>query len=1053
MIIVVLAIGIRLSMGPISLGFLTSMIEDSFAANPDGLKLTVADTVLTWSGINHDVTLQIVGLELRDRDQRLMAKLPSADIDLSVKALLTGTLAPTAVALVAPEISIRRAADGTVELGLGGAVAAENRPDDGRSPVSELIALLRRGPGNSESLRHLATLSVVRAHLLIEDEVTLKSWIASDASFELMRGLDGAVALRADVALSSGGEQVSLHIAGAVPAQATQDVTLALNFAGLVPALFDSGGEIIGPAGGIVMPLSGQVALAVDNRGEPRTLSFDVRGGAGGINLPELFPEGLTLDSIGLKGSFDMTASVLRFDALQARRGEFSVDAAGTITIAQAGLGLDLTIRMPKAPIDELGALWPVKLSVNGRRWVMQNIRGGHITNGVFRLKAPPGALDRSEPPGDIFAGDFDLADTSVNYLNGLPPVAHIEGKAHMTVDAIDVAFEAGKVDMGASGIVTLEGGTARVTDFNKQDQTGDISFTASGPARAALALVDRPPLGYAGKMGIDPSRVSGNQATKARFVLPLVADLDLDNLNFTTSSHLTNLGIDKVVGPLSMTAGDITISVDQTKAVGEGKAMLGPTAVALSWSESFTVAPGGVTTRLSASGLVDEKLREQLGMPADRHLTGPLDTTVTLEGRGQSIGAITVAMKLDQAAIDVPELGWSKKAAVPGTLSFRVQMAAQRYKIDALQFKAPALDIAGGTGELTRDGALLRLAVNRARFGRTDLSFDISRPAADQRFQAKLRGAVLDLSEYLARAAPERLPEADRPDPAKPDSLPDFDFDIAIDRILLDDAASLSAFKSNGSHFGGLWRSAVAHGTLGANATFNLTLAPAAGYREFRITSGEAGTWTRLLGIYSDIEGGSLSLVARIDDTKPNRPLTADLDIRDFKLVRTPTLARILTLASLTGIAEAVGGEGISFEALKARVHMESDVMRIEKARAYGTSIGMTLAGTYDTWGRSISVGGTIVPSYGLNRFLGAIPLVGDILTGGEGGGLFAFNYSVVGAIENPDVNVNALSALAPGILRDIVSAVDGSNSAADAAAPPIIEVPQKRQAPPPAK
>lgn len=1053
LIIIVVAVGIRLSMGPISLGFLSSMIEDGFADNPDGLKLSVSDTVLTWSGIRRDVTLQVVGLELRDREDRLMAKLPSADIDLSVKALLTGTLAPSAVTLLAPEVAIRRAADGTVELGLGGALAGERQPGSERTTAAEVIALLRRGPGNSPSMRHLASLSIVQARLRVTDEVTGKTWLAPDAALSLNRREGGAVDLNASLSLTGDGETVDFTLSGRVPARADEDSTLRLQFTNLVPALFDSGGVVFGLATGVVMPLRGHVALTVDPQARPRSVSFDVRADAGGIDVPELFPEGLTLDAFRVAGGFDMASHVLNLEAVEVSRGDFALGVTGAITFAEAGPGLDLTISLPQVPVDDLGTLWPVKLSVNGRRWVMQNIRSGRLVDGVFKLKAAPGALDQEEPPADIAAGEFTIQGSSVNYLNGLPPVTDIDARARMTIDAIDVDFTTGKVDMGEAGLVTLEGGTARVTDFNKQDQTADISFSAGGPARAALALLDRQPLGYAGKLGIDPSRIAGSQATKARFVLPLVANLDLDNLNFNTTTHLTSLGIDKVVGPLSLTGGDLTIKVDQTRAVGEGKANLGPVALNLEWSENFKAPPGGVTTRLSASGIVDEKLREQLGVTTAPRLTGPLDTTITLEGRGQNIGGIDVKLGLDRAAIELPEVGWSKKASVPGSLSFRVVPADQRYRIEGLQFKAPDLDVTGGTGEVTRDGAVTHFAVTRARLGRSDLSFNLSRPAPDKRFQARLRGAALDLTAYLAMAAPERLPESERPDPARPDGLPDFDFDIAIDRVLLDQAGSMSRFKATGSHFAGRWRQAAASGVLGDRANFSLTLVPSGSTREFRVVSGEAGVLARLIGGYSDVEGGTLRLVARIDDSKPNRPLAAELEVRDFKIARAPTLARILTLASLTGIAEAMSGEGISFEALKATVHQESDVMRVEKARAYGDSIGLTLAGTYDTWSRSISVGGTIVPSYSLNSFLSSIPLVGDILTGGEGGGLFAFNYSVVGAIESPEVSVNALSALAPGILRDIVSAVDGSNSAADAAAPPVIEVPQKRQAVPPAQ
>ena len=64
----------------------------------------------------------------------------------------------------------------------------------------------------------------------------------------------------------------------------------------------------------------------------------------------------------------------------------------------------------------------------------------------------------------------------------------------------------------------------------------------------------------------------------------------------------------------------------------------------------------------------------------------------------------------------------------------------------------------------------------------------------------------------------------------------------------------------------------------------------------------------------------------------------------------------------------------------------------------------------------------GTMIPAYALNSVFGHIPLLGEIFTGGEkGGGVFAATYRMTGPIEEPMVSVNPLSALAPGILRNV--------------------------------
>jgi hypothetical protein len=82
---------------------------------------------------------------------------------------------------------------------------------------------------------------------------------------------------------------------------------------------------------------------------------------------------------------------------------------------------------------------------------------------------------------------------------------------------------------------------------------------------------------------------------------------------------------------------------------------------------------------------------------------------------------------------------------------------------------------------------------------------------------------------------------------------------------------------------------------------------------------------------------------------------------------------------------------------------------------------MGITLEGAIDTANSAINLEGTVVPAYTLNSFIGSIPLLGNLLVGKRGEGVFAVTYGVVGPLENPKVLVNPLSALAPGVLRNM--------------------------------
>ena len=92
-----------------------------------------------------------------------------------------------------------------------------------------------------------------------------------------------------------------------------------------------------------------------------------------------------------------------------------------------------------------------------------------------------------------------------------------------------------------------------------------------------------------------------------------------------------------------------------------------------------------------------------------------------------------------------------------------------------------------------------------------------------------------------------------------------------------------------------------------------------------------------------------------------------------------------------------------------------------INHGRAFGDAIGLVATGQYDFNSKQIALNGTLVPAYFLNGILGDLPVVGKLLAGGAGQGLFGANFKVGGAVSDPKITTNPLSILAPGPLRDL--------------------------------
>ena len=94
-----------------------------------------------------------------------------------------------------------------------------------------------------------------------------------------------------------------------------------------------------------------------------------------------------------------------------------------------------------------------------------------------------------------------------------------------------------------------------------------------------------------------------------------------------------------------------------------------------------------------------------------------------------------------------------------------------------------------------------------------------------------------------------------------------------------------------------------------------------------------------------------------------------------------------------------------------------------MREGRGSGPGLGMTANGEINFANDTLDMDGVLVPAYTANSMLGGIPLIGDIIVGKKGEGIFALNYTVQGEFKAAQVAVNPLSALTPGFLRGIFS------------------------------
>jgi hypothetical protein len=109
-----------------------------------------------------------------------------------------------------------------------------------------------------------------------------------------------------------------------------------------------------------------------------------------------------------------------------------------------------------------------------------------------------------------------------------------------------------------------------------------------------------------------------------------------------------------------------------------------------------------------------------------------------------------------------------------------------------------------------------------------------------------------------------------------------------------------------------------------------------------------------------------------------------------------------------------------VKFNRISARISGNTDIIDIGDLLAVGDSIGIAAGGRINHAKNLINMSGSIVPAYyGVNATLGKIPVLRDLFSGRGNLGVLGIDFSVSGALAQPDVSVHPLQSLTPNIVR----------------------------------
>lgn len=1071
-----------LSSGPVALTFLTPYIEEALAPRDSTITVEIDDTVILWAGWDRAVDVRVSNVRLLDQGRRVVAAMPEVLLGFSLRAMLRGLIAPTYIEILRPRLFLVRETDGRLSIGLerdpedtGDAMARDDIVLPG------LIAELLSEPDDTRPLGYLRRVGIVDAELTLEDRKLGRIWRARRADINLTRNAAG---ISADGALYLELEGRRGRIDGTATYRSeTQDIEGSFNFTGIDPALFltpaqsrqwpalgriaamklklggrldvamsldgvlrrigfdvtgavgsfrgeasfDADGlgvaaavrfdslrwttvaaafPILGAYARTDLPVAGSVSLLGTVDGRVLSLDFDLTGGAGELTLPKLYSQPLAIAGLRLRGA--ATDSFARIEiseaALDLPQGAIVGQVSATRIGAQWSLRLD-----GKATDIEIAALpryWPERVAVDAREWLLENVREGRITEASLSLVARISAGDALHFDVESLHGGIRVDGGSVDYFHPMSMVTGVSAAMTFTEDRFDIAIASGRL-RGLS----VDSGTVIITKLASDDPEIAIDLTIRGPLKTALRVLDEPPLGFLGALGLDPAAISGQTAARMVLEFPLTKTLEVEQIALAVGATLRDAAIEEGPMGLSVRAGALELQVTGLGFVANGGVTLNGVPVTVEWREEFSRG-AAFQRRVTVAGLADNGARRALKLPGWPFLDGDVPTEIVYTRSFDGSAEIVVEADLAAAVLDFPQIRWRKPPGSPGMLKlFAAVPSSGPPVIEALRLDAGDLRVDARI-ELTPDLSGLRLLEFRTlEFAGNQLRGRVV-IAEDGAIDIDVTGARVDITPYLGLET--------EVDARASGVLTPVRITARIEEVIFGEGQSLRDMRVSLAGDGQDWRAVEFDAGVGGGARLAVSLTPVGDGAALRITTGNAGNVLRTLGWTDRIRGGGL-LVTGAQAT-PDAPMIGKFSLKQFKATEAPALARVLQVLSLTGIFAALSQTGLDFVTLDGDYRYFGGALEIKNTRAIGSSIGVTTEGVIFIGDDTARLKGTVIPAYTINRILGSIPILGQILTGGKNEGLFAANYALRGRLDDPVVTVNPLSALAPGILRKLL-------------------------------
>ena len=749
--------------------------------------------------------------------------------------------------------------------------------------------------------------------------------------------------------------------------------------------------------------------------------SFDVKSAGGWLGAEPPHLQRLQIDDWSARGHYSPERARVVLSQFRLQVAGAEVSAEGDVTDMAGSMKARLDGKIGPMPASVLKTLWPAALAPKSREWVVRRLVRGWVQGGTFQLASGP---DTTGPGWASTTGPnhgsltLEGGNLAFAILDNWPTLEVPRALLRLDDNAFEMNIPDASLAVGDGRRVSLKGSSFTIDMHEPLPRTGHVVVKAQGPLAAAVELLDREPFQLLQKSGLTLTGIDGKVESQLSVSIPLGEAFEPRDVKLEGKTRISDGRLVQALGPYDVHGANIVIDMTSTAVEARGEMLVKGVVAKASWQHIYGAAadkqpPLRITTTL------DNSYRTQLGLDAEDLVQGDVGVEITVARDARGERNVHLRADLLNAEVLLESVAWRKPKGRPSVFEFDVIKGAGAHPIELHNVRMVGDNVAiEGWMGLGAD-----YHVREFRFPTFSLNVVTSlsthgKVRPDGIWEVTAKGPTYD-GRDLFRTFFDVAHLADQSAKVRPG----LDLKAEVETVVGYSDATLRNVKMTLSKRASKLTGLDVRGVLEGGKPFAAIMRHEAGRPRLLLAEAtDAGLFFKLVGFYPNAVGGLMTLEVDLDG-RGAAERTGTLWARDFVVLGDPIITEVLQNVDGTqqGGQRRVVREQLEFEIMRVPFEIGHGQFVMNDAAIKGLLVSATMRGTVDFRQRRLAVGGTYVPMSGLMRVPAEIPVIGPILTGPRGEGLFGITFAINGPIERPQVLVNPLSALTPGILREI--------------------------------